>query len=265
MSVSQAAILKPLPYQRWDEQAVPFCFLVRTFPAHGPQLFSFMMSLLAKRPPELHVFLVNTVETPFLDLSSMVDQANQMAGSIIFHDFSDVINAQHVHRRFSNATMLDKYGYILTDLLLEHVLELKDDSGGALCQYFTVTNGDNLFTSSYFPVIWQAIKRGFNLIGMHFISSHHWPDRECNTHECGPWRGGTDVEVRAGFQVACIDLAAGVFSRDILGSIRFVITEMPDASDRDRWTGADGLFFSNLFNSPGAQAIVISRTLVIHQ
>ena len=262
-SIDIRSAIKPLPYTEWtyDASAIPprFCVIVRTVIFHQSKLYALMMSLLTNRPPSLQVFLVNTDASPFPSLQDMTEHANHMAGSQIFHDVTHLFNASSARDRFGDVNF-DRYGFVVTDMVMEHILQLPDQ-----CEYLLITNGDNLYGNGFFPAVWEKIREGFNAIGVHFISHYEWapppPDQPC-----GSLRGGADLEVRSAIKRNCMDMGGAVFSLSLVRNIRLVITEMVWAKvDTTRSQSADGYFFDALMQQDGARGVIIPRVLMIHQ
>ena len=261
---------KPFPYTEWavENSVTPppprFCVIARTMEVHQLRLYAFMMSLLANRPPRLNVFLVNTVESPFPSLPDMIEHANIISNSQIFHDVTNMFNVSSSRARFGDVDF-DKYGYIITDMVLEYILQQQDENHANLCEYVLVTNGDNLYGNGFFQAAWEKIREGFNVIGVHFISHHNWPP-PTPEQVCGPRRGGTDLEIHSALKRNCMDLGGAMFSRSLIGDIRFIITEIHRAKvDFSRLHGADGYFFERITQQNGAKGVIIPRVLMLHQ
>ena len=253
-------------FQHWGTAKTPaFCVVVRTIKKHGPQLLALLMSLVVKRPPRLNVFVTNTADEPFDEMKSTIRLVNDLMNSTIVHDTSDVMNISYARKYFNDPLVFDFAGYVLTDLVIEHIIRLQDNELKPLCNYILVTNGDNLYNHELFMAIAEKASRGRNLIGVHFTSHYRWAGPN-SKGVCMTGRKGHDAEVIPAFKVDCVDLGAVAFTPALMGADRFVITQLDKAkSDPDRVNRADGLFFARLARKTDARHAIIRRVMMMHQ
>ena len=223
------------------------------------------MSLVVKRPPRLNIFVTNTADEPFSTMKSAVDLINVLMNETVAHDMSEVVNKTYARSLYNDPLNFDFAGYVLTDLVLEHIMRLRDPTQRQLCNFIVVTNGDNLYLGDFFPALASMAASGHRLIGVHFTSHYEWPG-PIPRGACMAGRKGRDAEIFPAFEVGCADLGAVAFSSKLAGGDRFLVTELGRArADRDRVVRADGLFFQRLAGKPGANPVIVPRVLMIHQ
>jgi hypothetical protein len=205
------------------------------------------------------VYVVDTEdETSFPEMESILLRANELADSLIFHNMNPILKNEPLSEYKGQ-----DYGYVLTDLVMEYLLQRRaDPSHSKECEFMMVTNGDNLYGSGLFHAVGNKIQEGYNLIGMHFVSHYDGTAAEY----CGRHRDGQDQEIDARFEANCIDLGAVVFASQIVErwNIRFAINDMRQ-NIIPNFSIADGVTFVNMLHSKGANAIIIPRVLLLHQ
>ena len=258
----QLSDIYTLPTPTWSGPVPSFCVIVRTTHKHKVSLWALMMSLLVNRPPKLAVYVVNTDKGGgFPELRQMVQHANRLTGIKIFHDMGAIVNnsaAQQALGPGFNVTSLQDFGYVLTDLVMEHILKVRD------CEFMLVTNGDNLYGSDFFRAVVPPIQQGHNLVAVHFVTHH--PRDGSRSHTCGPYRAGTDMEIETGFEIGCVDLGAAVFATNIVErlNIRFALNALRQNPQAGLYA-ADGITFMEMVKDINTRATVVHRVLMLHQ
>ena len=182
----------------------------------------------------------------------------------------------------------EDYGYLLTDLVLEDLLQeraLARATGvvdeAQPCHYIVVTNGDNLYHQQFFAaVLERAVADDADVVATHFVSHYDWPGVTAGVPAwenvllrgaCGTWRGGRDTEVATALRPSCIDLGAAVFKAAVLEGpkgARFLVDRLradPTGASATRLFDSDGQFFMRLSSQPGIATAIVRRALLVHQ
>jgi len=171
-----------------------------------------------------------------------------------------------------DATYAADAGYVVTDLVLEGILARRAAEGGEkFCSALVITNGDNLYTSGFVFAVSEAMSKGSDLVGVHFVSRYNYTAfvRDTNWRAGhGPLRLGADVEYQPRFVPYGIDLGAMAFTADLLlrsGTLFELDRLRKDPSGKTvDFISADGRF-SKALEADAVAPIIISRTLYVHQ
>lgn len=273
--------------QHWGGRPPPsVCVIARTYAGKRSNLLAFAASLAVGRPPRLSVTFVDTdLRVPYEGLAASVEALNTW----VFGGPVASLSPRTPRDRLAlfDAYKAEDHGYILTDLVLEDLLESRAQARGRgvpeaelPCAYFLVTNGDNVYGAQWWAgALGEAAAQRADVVGTHFVSHYDWPGSPIREPlwekvrlfgQCGPWRPGRDVEVAANFKPACIDLGAALFSAAVLESsgARFIVDRLRAGNPTGRGINpmeADGEFFARLAALPHAKAILVRRTLMMHQ
>jgi hypothetical protein len=262
------------------------CVIARTYAGKRSNLLAFAASLAVGRPPRLSVTFVDTdTRTPYEGLPASIEALNTW----VFGGPVASLSPRTPRDRLSLFPQYkaEDHGYILTDLVLEDLLASRAEARGRglleddlPCAYFLVTNGDNVYGAQWWAgALGEAAAQRADVVGTHFVSHYDWPGSPIREPlwekvrlygQCGPWRPGRDVEVAANFKPACIDLGAALFSAAVLESsgARFIVDRLRAGNPTGRGINpmeADGEFFARLAALPRAKAVLVRRTLMMHQ
>jgi len=131
------------------------CVLIRTYRGNRNGLVSLLWSLLLSGHPNLRAFVVDTGKTPAPGLPGILHSVNALSGKE-WVELSRRTFGQDVKPQFS-ALEVEDYGYALTDLVMEDIMNRRageqsagstiqtPDSPSPLCDTLTVTNADNVY------------------------------------------------------------------------------------------------------------------------
>ena len=286
--------LVPLQPKLWSEwpraRRMPHvCVVVRTFQGQRASLLPLVSSIAAGRPPAgIRLVLADTdTATPFEGLPELAASLSE----VVFGDNTTVSvtarTAAGARREFAPWDGED-YGYLLTDLVLEDLLQeraLARATGvvdeAQPCHYIVVTNGDNLYHQQFFAaVLERAVADDADVVATHFVSHYDWPGVTAGVPawenvrlrgKCGTWRGGRDTEVATALRPACIDLGAAIFKAAVLEGpkgVRFLVDRLradPTGAGVALVSESDGQFFLRLSNQPGIVTAIVRRALLVHQ
>jgi hypothetical protein len=267
-------------------EAAELCFVVRVMPAHLPNLPALVFSA-AGSPAALRLrFIFVRTYTPASDDGleasvAFLNAALQPLRASGGEPPASVapIDGSYTEAHFPglrDATYAGDAGYVVTDVVLEGVLARRaaaggGGGGGGFCDALVVTNGDNLYTSSFVPAVAAALREGSELVGVHFVSRYNYTEkvRDGNWRAGhGPLRTGADVEYSPRFVPYGIDLGAVVFTAELLrrGGTLFALDRLrADPAGRGvDFISADGRFFEAL-QAEAAAPVIIPRVLYVHQ
>jgi len=282
------------PFPLWAskysaELAQSVCIVTR---AHGgldseARLLAHMMSVFVPNHPRLTMVLVEGGRGEHTRrLAAVADKFNAHLGrrGVLVSRW----DGARARARFP-ALSQDDLGYLALDLALDDVVagrRLDGDGGAAAradapCDFVILSDSANLYATHFLPLLMRRLNEGADMVGVHWVSRHHWPDEALNARSarqikeagaCGPLRSGRNVEIWAAedFRVGCIDLGAVMLRTSVLASTkaRLVLESLPD----DRATGAsvdfgtvDGHLYSRLHKQLGGRSAIIRRALMFQQ
>eukprot|EP00026_Physarum_polycephalum_P012256 Phypoly_transcript_12546.p1 GENE.Phypoly_transcript_12546~~Phypoly_transcript_12546.p1 ORF type:complete len:312 (+),score=25.20 Phypoly_transcript_12546:101-1036(+) len=232
------------------------CVVIRTYAGHRSSLPGLITSLASNDYPNMHLYLVDT-DGDFDDLPKYESLFNMLYNREFVHVTN--ITKQYRYERFPNFTKQD-FGYAQTDLMIE---QLATPGHPHKCDYFLVTNGDNLYSRDLMKHTIGFLRNGLDLVGFHFVS-----------HYCYSWatnykpRTGCYSQLYTEFIRFRIDLGAALFKKDRMLdlNINFIMNalkEYPDGS-MSRVHILDGEFFEG-FNVNGTTSTIVSAVLLVHQ
>lgn len=180
----------------------------------------------------------------------------------------------------------DDRGYLALDLTLEDILSGVRPDGGrggpVDCTFVHLSDSDNLYSLHFFPLLMKRLNEGVDMVAIHWVSRHVWPDASLDRRtagqirdkgECGPLRSGRNVEMWAAedFRIGCTDMGAVLLRSALLKSsgARLVLDRLPlpdsDGSSIDFDT-ADGNLYARLYKHAGkGNSAVIRRALMFQQ
>lgn len=233
------------------------CVIVRTFQGQYDYLTITLLSLSYNPKSNIRMYLLLTDESSSAkDATSIAQNANNLIGQDIVSVLP--ITSQDAYD-LKNDTEND-YGYSYTDAALNYLME-KDTT--EQCQYFLITNGDNLYTKSFVDdYILKDMNEGYDIIGYDFISRYKWnPAKVDNFYH----DDGSKVHISSKFAVYKIDLGAFIIKQEFLSQydeLRFV--KQKQARSNSRYAESDG-FFIEYANSKTEKKIIHRQILFIHQ
>ncbi|KAG5189543.1 hypothetical protein JKP88DRAFT_233128 [Tribonema minus] len=156
------------------------------------------------------------------------------------------------------------YGYILSDLVMDELLHGKME-GVAQCDYFMLTNGDNLYSSRLLPSALPYMRTDIDLIGFEFLSHYSIKDNRVD-------HPGSDQTIHTQFKTLWIDKGAAMFKADTIARLNMTFA-LGFAREFGRLTTQvlgfkptriDGNFFTQLAQTEGVSSVIIRRTLLMH-
>jgi len=249
------------------------CIIARTYSGHtAGQLLSFSSSVLrAAKQHRVRVFFAVTDMSKFRVLPSIVASMNRILGRHFLY-----VSPRSLERALMripvtqfNISAENDYGFIVTDLVMEDLLA---EPG---CEYVLVTNGDNLYTPSFFTRALAGLDTGVDAVATHFVSRYNYTAdviayQRDHLQGCGPQTPGPAHEFVPLFREACLDLGASLFRKSLLQrtGARFILNDLRHKDRKDYITTRhgyrDGLFFETLVNA-SATTRILSDVLFVHQ
>lgn len=215
------------------------CAIMRTHLGHANVLIHPLFSLTHQEDSgvdiSVRVFLTNTDAVTYGETKFMVDAAeytNSVAG----------FEAVKVLPFRSSIPWSHAYGYDVTDIILDELLETSD------CTHFLFTNGDNYYNKYWLTHIAGAIKDGMQMIAWDF-TTHHL--RESNM-----------VSVK--FQRTFVDLGSVLVDRRAIErtGARFV----PHGLHTTDFFARDWFFFKHILDVIGKKNVaIVHQVLFMHQ
>ncbi len=155
------------------------CLLVSTYKLHSVKLVTLLTSFFTSEYPHLKAILLDTDEeidsTPWMkDMAKIVNEIFQKEYVVTANITQrDVLQTYNV-----NITgVSNDFGYILSDEVIRDMLkkrdlarELKDTK--LECDYFMVTNGDNLYGPGMIPALLHYLRQDYEIVGFDFTSRY---------------------------------------------------------------------------------------------
>jgi len=176
--------------------------------------------------------------------------------------------AQEHRRALGLKTEDQDFGYVLTDLVLDDIDQArKTGSGGQMCNYVLITNGDNLYSRNFFEATRPLRQQATSLIGVFMVSHHEWPASSSVIE-----RAGRDVLMRSSFKVEAVDLGAVLWKfsatfgahSDLRFSLNRNMKDHANDVPKSFWT-ADGNTIQSAVKKKGTTYSVVPRVLFVHQ
>jgi len=194
------------------------------------------------------LFLLNTGITT-VNMEPMARILNELIGTeyIIVSNITDKDKAQ----KYPKLKVKKDFGYILTDMLMEQLIQKKNEHK---CEYLLLTNGDNLYNKDLFSATYPYMVNKTGAIGFYFISSHCQPAHHYVS------RKGCNTEFFTEFEQGRVDLGAVLIRVD---AIKFtnarLVTHTFRAHPNGLWGQyyvADGKFITTITDTIYKSAIV---------
>jgi hypothetical protein len=269
-------------------EALRPCVLVRTYSGNRNGLVSLLWSLLLSGHPNLRAFVVDTSKTPATGLPSILHSINTLSGRS-WVEMSRRTIAQDVTPQFPGLNVED-YGYALTDLVMEDIMNGRAGERGAgstthtpgdaspppLCDTLTVTNGDNVYSPDFFRrTLGPIADQGKDMVGTNWITHYDYGQRwhtgtpAYASDWCGPHRSGATQEMKASpvFECNCIDLGAVTFRLKQVqqSGIRFLVDKLRanETLGDVPLSRSDCMFFKR-FNALSGDTAVVHEALFMH-
>ena len=270
------------PFRRTVQaaNATEMCFNVRTMPHHARTLPALVFSIVASAEGVVRVRIVLVRSLPKSDgdrLDALAASLNTLlpGAPISIATFDGTYTRAH-YPDFLNRTIAQDGGFVVTDLALEELLEQRAAAAPGTaepCEFFVVTNGDNLYALGFVPAVVHALTDGgAHVAAVNFVSRYAftpWEIERNRVRGVGAQRPTRDSEFLTAFELHFIDLGAAVFCADVIeaSGLRFLTDRLrtnPHATGIDKRT-LDGQFFQRFVALPGVRSEVVDRTLFIHQ
>ena len=253
-----SAINNTMSVIKSGQQSGPtLCVIVRTFQGQYDYLTITLLSLSYNPKSNIRMYLLLTDETSSVkDAQSIALNANNLIGQDMVSVLPITFQDAHV---LKNDTEND-YGYSYTDAALNYLMK-KDTT--EQCQYFLITNGDNLYTKSFVDdYISKDMNESYDIIGYDFISHHKRISSQVDRYI---YNDGSRVHVDADFVRSRLDLGAFIIKKEFLrqyDELRFLKQKL--ASRNSIYHDADG-YFIEYANSKTEKKIIHRQILFMHQ
>lgn len=247
----------------WTAADPHLCVLVSTYVDHGLSLTALVASLFATEYPHLDIFLLDTDMVK--DSREWMDRTAE-----VFNDrWGSAGKRKQVHvstrtRRtvaelYPNLEEND-YGYLLSDYVIDDLRQGKY-AGVSKCNYFMLTNGDNLYHASLIPETLRYMRKGYDLIGFAF-STRYTMKNDVVVHRNEP-----NQQYKVVFAVDRIDKGAAIFNASSTEDINFAKRFVDETGTKfvKHNKRLDGFFFQDLNARPGVRSIIIPQVLFVHQ
>lgn len=273
-------------YRAHDEYN-ELCFLVRISENDISKLFTLFFTLLpVDLETNVQIKLIQTYDPNLAKKQSvtLLHHVVNTANSILNREVITImgVNGSYtstVYPELVNASRAGDAGYVITDLIIEGIIERRREVGKGHCALLAVSNGDNMYSQNFLPATTTAIRDGSDMVATHFVSRYNWIKHPVQHANSGPYRPGRDVEVKTRFYPGFVDLGCVIFKTELLekSGFRFVLDSIKKNSDRMRdpefpkeyygidFNLADGILFRKLAGLKNVNATIIPRALFIHQ
>lgn len=232
------------------ELALRPCVVVRFYNKQANALPLLLFSLFASAHPHLKALVIDTGKKPYARLSSLLQRINRASGKIWVHAYDK--KTDDVRAAFPDFHHED-YGYVLTDMVLEDVLQRRDNSASFdfQCDTLTFTNADNLYSPRFIPAMLKSIaSEGKDLVASHFVSHYPYPAERStrsfneimsSQSRCGALRSGEDAEFVTSerFFPWCVDLGSVMFTTKAVerANLRFLLDKLRNDPTGDTLEG----------------------------
>jgi len=224
-------------YSRAELELRP-CVAVRFYRKQANNLPLLLLSLFASGHPRLKTFVLDTGREPYEKLPVLLRRVNAASGRRWVHAYRK--RTRDVRLAFPDL-MYEDFGYVLTDMVMEEMLNKKamKERYGFQCDTLTITNGDNVYSPKFIPALLTSIAQGNDLVASHFVTHYDQPperstrsyrDIMASEASCGPVRSGRDAEFVTSdrFLPWCVDLGSVMFTLKAVADtqLRFVIDKL---------------------------------------
>lgn len=249
----------------WQDGDPRLCVLVSTYIGHGLKLTALLASLLASEYPYLDIILLDTDSVKdskawLMKTKEMLDNRYETPQAK-----SQIHISTRTRKSFRKLFPLlwdNDYGYLQSDYVMEDLLQ--GTMGDVTkCDYFLLTNGDNLYNVNLIPLTVKHMRAKVDLIGFDFISKNP-ANNEDTCVRLKPHQ-----QMRCKFYPGSIDKGAAMFRADRYASVgmsfalRFLKPGYPYFTERSDWL--DGYFFEDFSKSPKTTSVIIDSVLLMHQ
>lgn len=278
----------PTPYVR----SLPnVCVAVRTYLSQRNVLLGTLLSLIRSGYPNLRIVLLQTDSRNYdpVKMAEIRDFVNQREQKQ--YVFLSPIHPATGEEMFP-ALPKENFGYLVTDLLLEQLLNLTMGNLGELhpeplffeseepmgrvnlCDYMIFTNGDNFYHRSLFDALLPFMKQKKAGIAFEFTSRYdHRRENEDIISAYAYFKEAyRDVQMFTKWEREHIDVGTMVVSADFIRSTQLRFCIHLARSRSRRWkpgmlAGLDGTFAYTMKRmlSNDSQPVVIPRVLMMHQ
>ncbi|CAM9599785.1 unnamed protein product [Chrysoparadoxa australica] len=270
---------KPDSAKFWVDDDPQVCVLVSTYSGHGLSLLGLATSLLSSAYPFLDLILLDTEprrdSTTYLEATAHV--INEMTLGLTGRKVAHIspLAQKHIIDHFPSVTAPD-YGYILSDLLMQHSLHKGTSDMLAdvpPCDYFLLTNGDNLYSPYLMPSLLKYLRAGVDLIGFDFTSHYQRQVKK----QIGDMTKTTILQhqtLHCQFKVSHIDKGAALIRAKTLWDLDATLVlhllrdnptlqEKPKGRPNEvRW--ADGYFYQDFAQRPEVTSVIVPENLFMH-
>ena len=263
------------------------CVLIRTYSGNRNDLVSLLWSLLLSGHPNLRAFVVDTGKVLTPGLPDILHSVNALSGRD-WVEMSPRTLARDVKPHFPGLDGVEDYGYALTDLVMEDIMNGTtgkreagsgtanpgDDSFSPLCDTLTITNGDNVYSPAFLKhTLGPIADMGMDMAGTNWVSRYEawnqWPSGPPAYADdwCGPHRSGKtqEMKISPAFTCGCVDLGAVTFRLENVhrSGVRFIVDKLRADEKLGILQLSDCNFFQRL-KASGAKTSVVHEALFIH-
>lgn len=241
-------------YQTKTTSKMKLCVITRIY---GPQLGYFPVfasSLLHNTEIHIRILVVNTDKHTDLSLlSSTIDFINELSNQV------DAVRLLD----FGSPPSVNTYGYHGTDQALRYLYNEYENRNN-ICDYLTVTNGDNLYSNDFGKTILPHMQNRIEMIAWTFSSHYFTPyfvdDIPTDSYNAQVEDGGTDKCARAWYIVGYLDLSAAAYRFDFLYKYKLLFHR-----DEAPYEAMSDSFFAIKAANLSDSWIVLRQALIIHQ
>ncbi len=155
------------------------CILVSTYKCHSVKLITLLSSFFVTEYPHMKAILLDTDKV--IDSTAWLkDMAN--AVNVLFEREYVVtanITQRDILRKYSKKItgVGDDFGYIISDEIMSDILKKRDlarelNDTKLECDYFMVTNGDNVYGPDMMPALLHYMRENYDMVGFDFTSRY---------------------------------------------------------------------------------------------
>ncbi len=155
------------------------CLLVSTYKPHSVKLITLLTSFFSSGYPYLKAILLDTDEV--IDSTPWMKDMAKVVNEIFDKEFVVTANItqRDVLRKYSvdETGVSSDYGYILSDEVISDLMKKRDlarelNDSKLECDYFMVTNGDNLYGPGMVSALLHYLRQDYDIVGFDFISRY---------------------------------------------------------------------------------------------
>ncbi len=155
------------------------CILVSTYKCHSVKLITLLSSIFVTDYPHMKAILLDTDKV--IDSTAWMEDMANVVNGIFQREYVVTANItqRDMLRKYTKKEtgVRDDFGYILSDEVMSDILEERDlarelNDTKLECDYFMLTNGDNLYGPEMMPALLHYMRENYDIVGFDFTSRY---------------------------------------------------------------------------------------------